>query len=71
MSMQSAKRRLLIPKSTGTYVSLNNPMIRDILWQKTYMGEDGQYIRMLQDNVPPELVKWSNTTMEGVFNNGS
>ena len=71
MSMQSTKRRLLIPKSTGTYVSLNNPMIRDILWQKTYMGSDGQYIRMLQDNVPAHLVKWSNTSMEGSFTNGS
>ena len=31
MSMEAISRRLQIPKSTGTYVSLDNPMIRDIL----------------------------------------
>lgn len=71
MSMEMTKRRLMIPKSTGTYVSLDNPMIRDILWQKTYLGEDGHYIRMLQDNVPEELASWKDTSMEGVFTNGS
>nr|DAL38063.1 MAG TPA_asm: large terminase [Caudoviricetes sp.] len=71
MSMQSVKRRLEVKKTTGVYVSLNNPMVRDILWQKTYIGESGDYLRMLQDNVPSELVKWSDTSMEGRFTNGS
>lgn len=71
MSMQSCKRRLQIPKSTGVYVSLDNPMIRDILWDKTYLGEDGQYLQMLQDNVPRDLVDWKNTSMTGNFSNGS
>jgi hypothetical protein len=72
MSMEMCERRLRIPKSTGTYVSLDNPMIRDILWQKTYIDpESKQYIRMLQDNVHPDLVDWKNTVMEGEFTNGS
>ena len=71
MSMQSTKRRLAIPKSIGTYVSLNNNMIRDILWDKTYMGDHGEYVRMLKDNVPSELVTWRDTTMTGRFSNGS
>ena len=71
MSMQSTKRRLAIPKSTGTYVSLDNNMIRDILWDKTYMGDHGEYVRMLKDNVPSELVTWRDTTMTGRFSNGS
>ena len=72
MSMQVCKRRLQIPKSTGTYISLNNPMIRDILWQKTYLDpETNSYVRMLQDNVHPDLVDFKDTVMEGVFSNGS
>lgn len=71
MSMQMCKRRLQIAKSTGTYVSLDNPMIRDILWQKTYRGASGEYLQMLQDNVPPDQVHWKETSMEGVFANGS
>ena len=72
MSMEMCERRLRIPKSTGTYVSLDNPMIRDILWQKTYIDpETGQYVRMLQDNVDPSLVDWKNTVMEGDFSNKS
>ena len=71
MSMETTERRLRIPKSTGTYVSLNNPMIRDIIWQKTYLGDDGAYLHLLKDNVPGELVNWKDTTMEGVFSNGS
>ena len=72
MSMEMCKRRLLVPKTTGTYVSLDNPMIRDILWDKTYLDPDsGQYIRMLQDNVPQNLVRWRDTAMTGQFSNGS
>jgi hypothetical protein len=72
MSMQACKRRLETPKTTGTYISLDNPMIRDILWDKTYNDpETGEYIQMLQDNVPTELVSWKNTVMEGRFTNGS
>ena len=72
MSMEMTERRLRIPKSTGTYISLNNPMIRDILWQKTYLDpETGEYVRMLQDNVHRDLADFKDTVMEGVFANGS
>lgn len=72
MSMEMAERRLRMPKTTGTYISLDNPMIRDILWDKTYLDPaSGQYVRMLQDNVPAELCTWTNTFMEGRFVNGS
>ena len=72
MSMESVELRLRTPKTTGVYVSLDNPMIRDILWDKTYLDpETGQYIQMLQDNVPPELCTWHNTSMTGRFSNRS
>ena len=72
MSMEMCERRLRMPKTTGTYVSLDNPMIRDILWDKTYLDpETNQYVRMLQDNVPAELVTWRNTSMTGHFTNHS
>src|SRR6188768_4294067 len=61
LSMEMAERRLKIPKTTGVYISLDNPMIRDILWDKTYRDPDtGDYVQMLQDNVPPELCTWKN-----------
>lgn len=72
MSMEGITRRLQQPKTTGAYVSLDNPLIRDILWDKTY--EDpvlGEHIHLLKDNVPGELVKWHNTSMVGRFTNGS
>ena len=48
MGMEMVERRLRTAKSTGTYISLDNPMIRDILWQKTYLDEEtGEYIHML------------------------
>ena len=72
MSMEMCERRLRIPKSTGTYISLNNPMIRDILWQKTYLDPaTNEYVRMLQDNVSSDLCDFKDTVMEGVFANGS
>ena len=72
MSMEMVERRLRMPKTTGTYISLDNPMIKDILWDKTYLDPDtNQYIQMLQDNVHPSLVDWKNTVMEGRFSNGS
>lgn len=72
MAMESVERRLRIPKSTGTYVSLDNPMIRDILWDKTYNDEEtGEYLHLLQDNVPAGLCDWKNTVMEGRFANGA
>src|SRR5690606_4383416 len=72
MSMEMVERRLRIPKTTGAYISLDNPMIRDILWDKTYSDEEtGEYLHLLQDNVPGELVDWKNTVMEGRFSNGS
>jgi hypothetical protein len=71
-SMEQCDARLRTPKTTGVYISLNNPMIRDILWDKTYIDpETGDYIQGLQDNVPPELVDWKDTVMEGRFHNKS
>ena len=71
-SMEQCDARLRTAKTTGVYISLNNPMIRDILWDKTYMDlATGEYIQGLQDNVPAELVDWKATVMEGRFHNKS
>jgi hypothetical protein len=71
-SMEQCNARLQTPKTTGVYISLSNPMIRDILWDKTYVDpETGEYIRGLQDNVPADRVAWKDTTMEGRFTNHS
>jgi hypothetical protein len=71
-SMEQCEARLKIPKTTGVYISLNNPMVRDILWDKTYLDiPSGDYIRGLKDNVPPESVDWKDTVMEGRFSNHS
>ena len=72
MSMEMCERRLRIPKTTGTYISLDSPMIRDILWDKSYQDpQTNTYVRMLQDNVPTDLANWKNTFMEGRFSNQS
>ena len=72
MSMEECRAALQTPKTTGVYVSLNNPMIRDILWDKTYQNPaTGEFIQMLQDNVPKHLVAWRDTAMTGFFSNGS
>ena len=72
MSIEECQSALKTPKTTGVYVSLNNPMIRDILWDKTYLDPvSGQYVRMLQDNVPAELCSWQATSMTGSFSNKS
>ena len=72
MSIEECQSALKTPKTTGVYVSLNNPMIRDILWDKTYLDPaSGQYVRMLQDNVPAELCSWQATSMTGLFRNKS
>lgn len=72
MSMQMCKRRLLVPKTTGVYISLDKPMIRDILWDKTYQDpETGEFIHALRDNVPKDKVAWKDTLMVGAFSNGS
>jgi hypothetical protein len=71
-SMEQCDARLRTPKTTGVYISLSNPMIRDILWDKTYIDPvTGDYIQGLQDNVPPELADWKGTVMEGRFVNKS
>ena len=71
-SMEQCHARLKTPKTTGIYISLSNPVIRDILWDKTYIDPaSNTYIRGLQDNVPPEEVNWRNTVMEGRFTNKS
>jgi len=72
MSMDSCQQLLRTPKTTAVYVSLDNPMIRDILWDKTYLDPDtGVYIQALQDNIPSEMVDWKSTLMEGRFKNRS
>ena len=72
MSIEECQSALLTPKTTGVYVSLNNPMIRDILWDKTYLDPvTGDFVQMLQDNVPAELCDWRATAMTGQFSNGS
>lgn len=71
-SMEQADARLRTGKTTGVYITLNNPMIRDILWDKTYLcPQCDTYIQGLQDNVPAGEVDWKNTVMEGRFKNGS
>lgn len=71
-SMEQCEARLQTAKTTGVYISLNNPMIRDILWDKTYLDPESQlYIRGLKDNVPEELCDWKDTVMEGKFLNHS
>ena len=71
-SMEQCDARLKTKKTTGVYISLNNPTIRDILWDKTYLDpHTGEFIQALQDNVPAELVDWKNTVMEGRFTNKS
>lgn len=71
-SMEQCHARLATPKTTGTYISLNNPMVRDIIWDKTYIDpKSGEFIRGLQDNVPADVVDWKDTVMEGRFANGS
>ena len=71
-SMEQCDARLRTPKTTGVYISLNNPMIRDILWDKTYLDPvSKQFIRGLADNVPADQVAWKNTVMEGRFKNES
>ena len=70
--MEQCYARLRTPKTTGIYISLSNPMIRDILWDKTYIDPGtNEYILGLKDNVPEELVNWKNTVMEGHFLNKS
>lgn len=71
-SMEQCDARLRTPKTTGVYIGLNNPMIRDVLWDKTYLDpKSGTYIRGLQDNVPAQYVDWKDTVMEGRFSNHS
>ncbi len=72
LSMEQCEARLRTAKTTGVYISLNNPMIRDILWDKTYLDPATQeYKKMMQDNVPAELADWKDTVMTGRFSNGS
>lgn len=71
-SNEQMQARLQTPKTTGVYVSLNNPMIRDILWDKTYLCPHcNSYIQGMQDQIPSGLVDWKATVMEGRFSNKS
>ena len=69
-SMEQCEARLRTPKTTGVYIAPDSPMIRNILWDKTYLDNE-VYVRMLKDNVPEELVTWRDTVMEGRFSNMS
>lgn len=71
-SMEMVDARLKHPKTTGIYVGTDNPSIRNILYDKTYWDAmTQQQVRMLQDNVPTDLVSWKDTRMEGRFKNKS
>ena len=51
-SMEQCEARLKQAKTTGVYISLNNPMIRDILWDKTYLDPStGNYVQTLSCNI--------------------
>jgi len=70
--METVSARLKFPKTTGVYVGLNAPSIRNILYDKSYWDPERQLqLRMLQDNVPSSLVEWKDTVMEGRFKNKS
>lgn len=70
--MEQTRSRLETPGTTGLYVGLSNPEIRNIVWQKSYNCPDcNQYVRALHGNVPADLVKWRDSTTEGMFTNGS
>ncbi|QFG04975.1 terminase [Microbacterium phage Moleficent] len=72
MSMENVDARLKYPKTTGVYVGTDIPSIRNILYDKTYWDDKaGLQVRMLQDNVPSDLVDWKDTRMEGRFSNKS
>lgn len=70
--MEMTRSRILTPNTTGLYIGLSNPDIRNIIWQKSYECPDcKQHVRALHGNVPKELVKWRDSTTEGNFSNGS
>lgn len=72
MSIEMVQARLLVPKTTGVYISIDTPSVRDILWDKTYLDpETGHYIKMLQDNTPSSMCKWVDTSLTGRFTNHS
>ena len=72
MSMENIDARLKYPKTTGVYVGTDSPSIRNILYDKTYWDPvAGLQLRMMQDNVPADLVDWKDTRMEGRFTNKS
>ncbi|QNN98100.1 terminase [Microbacterium phage Fede] len=72
MSMENIDARLKYPKTTGVYVGTDSPSIRNILYDKTYWDPvAGMQLRMMQDNVPSDLVDWKDTRMEGRFTNKS
>lgn len=70
--MEQGRARLARPGTTGLYIGLSNPEIKNIVWQKAYKcPECGEYVKALHGNFPPGQVKWRDTTTEGVFANGS
>ena len=70
--MEMVRTRLVQPNTTGLYIGLSNPEIRNIVWQKAYECPDcNQHVRALHGNVPSDLVKWRDSTTEGIFTNGS
>jgi hypothetical protein len=72
MSMENVHARLLRPKTNGVYVAPDAPSVRDILYDKSYWDPVAKLqVRMLQDNVPENLVTWRDTMMTGKFTNKS
>lgn len=70
--MEQTRSRLITPNTTGVYIGLSNPEIKNIIWQKAYECPDcGDHVKALHGNVPEELVKWKDATTEGNFSNGS
>jgi hypothetical protein len=72
MAMDGCGFLLANPKTTAVYVAPDTPMVKDILWDKKYFDPEARLqLELLQDNVPPELVSWKNTKLEGRFKNKS
>lgn len=70
--MEQGRARLTTPNTTGVYIGLSNPEIRNIIWQKSYRCPDcDEYVRALHGNFPQGSVRWKDTVTEGLFANGS
>lgn len=72
MSMEECSYLLTHKKTLGVYVAPDTPSVREILWEKSYFDPEAkEQLKLLQDNIPKELVSWKNTRLEGRFKNQS